>query len=226
MTLLMLVVLLASLSAPTGAQMPLQHTFTLRYWGSQFYFGNPSPAVSWYSQPGWGLSYRGDTVATPWSFSASYDRLSAGGQFWETASLLNANVHYRFGNMPNARFSVFAGYGRMNLSDQTAGEGGTGSGARLGADFLAYLQQPSGLFATGEFAWGPSWNSSFPLFPSLANGNSSEYKFALGYEFAQGMAAQVGWRSFNWNIPTSPGCADPGCQFRWSGWTLEFLMRR
>jgi hypothetical protein len=227
-TIFMLTLLIGGLSLPASAQMPLQHTFTLRYWGSQFYFGNPSPAVFAYGQPGWGFSYRGDTTTTPWSFSASYDRLSAGGQFWETASLLNANVHYRFGNMPNARFSVFAGYGRMSLSDQVAGQGGTGSGARLGADFLAYLQQqqPTGWYATGEIAWGPSWTNSFPAFPGLANGNSSEYKFALGHEFGQGMAAQVGWRSFNWNIPTSPGCVDPGCQFRWSGWTLELLMRR
>jgi hypothetical protein len=148
--------------------------------------------------------------------------------YWETASLLNANVHYRLGNNPNARFSAFAGYGRISLSEQTGGEQGTGSGARLGADVFVNLQaqQVSGLYATGEFAYGPSWSSSFPLFPGLANGNSTEYKIALGYEFAQGMAAQVGWRSFNWNIPTSPGCTDPGCQFRWSGWTLEFLMRR
>lgn len=227
-TILVLMLLIAAASAPAGAQAPLTHTFSLRYWGSQFYFGNPSPAVSQYGQPGWGLSYRGDMVDTPWSFSASYDRLFAGGQFWETASLFNANVHYRFGNIPNARASVFAGYGRIGLSDQVGGQGGTGSGARLGADFFAYLQpqQLTGWYATGEFAWGPSWASNFAAFPGLANGTTSEYKVALGHEFGQGMAAQVGWRSFNWNIPTSPGCSSPGCQFRWSGWTLEFLMRR
>lgn len=225
---LMLVLLVAGLSLSAGAQMPVQHDFTLRYWGSPFSFGNPAPATFMYQQPGWGFSYRGNTPATPWSFSASIDQLYASGMYWETASLYNANVRYRVANIPTGQFSLLAGYGGVSLSEQTGGERGTGSGLRVGADFFTYLQgqRPTGWYATGEVTWGPSWVTSFPVFPGLARGNSSEYRFALGHEVSPGMAAQVGWRSFTWTIPTSPGCLDPGCQFRWSGWTLELVWRR
>jgi hypothetical protein len=228
MTAFMLVLLLTGLAAPTGAQTPLQHTFTLRYWGSNFSFDNPGLTAFSYNQPGWGLSYRGDAVTMPYSFSANFDRLNAGGMFWETATLWNANVHYRLGTIPNGKFSVFAGYGSVNVSEQTGGQSGTGSGFRLGADFLFNLQaqQLTGFYVTGEVAWGPGWGTNFPVLPGLAGGSSIEYKLALGHDFGQGMAAQVGWRSFSWDIPTSPGCFSPGCDFRWSGWTLEFLMRR
>jgi len=225
----LLIVLVAGLSLPAGAQMPVQHTFTLRYWGSTLDFSNPNTAVSFsYSHPGWGVSYRGDVQAQPWSFSLNYDRLNNTGQFWETASIWNANVHYRLGNIPNGQVSVFAGYGSVNLSNTVGAQGGTGSGVRLGADarFNLQLQQSTGWYVTGEVAWGPSWASNFAAFPSLASGNTSEYKIALGREFSAGVAAQVGWRSITWNIPTSPGCTDPGCRWRWSGWTLELLMRR
>ena len=226
---LVLLILVAGSALPAGAQMPIRHTFTLRYWGARFDFGNPAPATFAYNQPGWGLSYRADVQNNPWSFSLNYDRLNNTGQFWETASLWNANVHYRFGNLPNAQVSVFAGYGSTTLANTVGGQGGTTSGLRLGADirFDLQLQQMSGWYIVGEAAYGPSWKNNFAAFPSFANGNTSEYKVALGREFGNGFAAQVGWRNFNWNIPTSPGCAtSPGCQLRWSGWTLEFLMRR
>lgn len=225
----LLTVLVAGTALPAGAQMSLQHTFTLRYWGSRFDFGNPAPATYWYNQPGWGLSYRAGVQAQPWAFSVNYDHLSASGNFWETATMWNANVHYRLGNVPNTQFSVFAGYGAATLADTTGGQGGTTSGFRLGADVRIDLPSPqmSGWYVVGEAAWGPSWKNDFVAFPSFANGNTSEYKIALGREFSNGLAAQVGWRSFNWNIPTSPGCAtSPGCQLRWSGWTLELLMHK
>jgi hypothetical protein len=224
-----LIVLVAGLTPPAGAQMALTHTFTLRYWGSTLDFSNPNTAVTFsYSHPGWGFSYRGDAQTQPWSLSFNYDRLNNTGTFWETASLWNANLHYRFGNVPNTRLSVFAGYGSVHLSNTAGGEEGTGSGFRLGADvrFDLQSQQMTGWYVLGEAAWGPGWSSSVPAFPGLASGNSNEYKIALGKEFPNGFAAQVGWRAFTWNIPTSPGCLDPGCRWRWSGWTLELLMHR
>ncbi|MDQ7844140.1 MAG: hypothetical protein QN141_13795 [Armatimonadota bacterium] len=221
-------VLVASLVTPVGAQMALRHTFTFRYWGSTFSFGNPPPATYQYNQPGWGFSYRGDARNRPWALTFNYDGLSAPGQFWETATMWNINAHRRLPNIPNGQASVFLGYGSATLSNTVGGQGGTSAGFRLGADARVNLgPSTAGWYVTGEAAWGPSWDNTFAAFPAFANGPTTEYKIALGREFGPNASAQIGWRSFNWSIPTSPGCGtSPGCQLRWSGWTLEVVTRR
>lgn len=220
------IALVAASSLPAAAQN-YQTTVQIRYWGAGINFGNPSPPTATNSGSGWGGTLRLDQTARPWSFSARYDSISAtiSAWPWDSASVWDANVHYRFGVNPTTYLGVFAGYGGVRVnSTPTPGQNGSAAGFRIGAEFLN--RQPTGLYFAGDIAYGPSWSSSFPGFPALAAGNTWDGRVAVGYEFMGGWGVEVGYRQFRWQIPTSPGCTTPGCEYRFAGITGALTFRR
>ncbi len=211
---------------PASAQF--QSTVDVHYWGTGLQFQNGSGPSPTDSGSAWGISYRGDALSSPWSVSVRYDSLSVTPSSWpwNSGSLWDVNGHYRFGPDLNKYFGVFVGYGSVNVASTSApANTGGQSGARLGAEFL--VRQPNGWFVSGDASYGPSWGGSFTGFPSVASGNVTDFRITGGREFANGASVELGWRSVNWNIPTSPGCLAPnGCTWTFSGVIFGVNFRR
>jgi hypothetical protein len=224
--LIAVIALVAASSLPAAAQN-YQTTIQIRYWGTNFNFGNPAPPTAANAGSAWGGTLRFDQTNGPWSFSGRYDAISAtiSAWPWDSGSVWDANVHYRFGVNPGTYLGLFAGYGGISVNSTPApGQNGSGSGFRIGAEFMN--RQPTGLYFTGEIAYGPSWSSSFPGFPGLSSGNTWDGRVAVGYEFMGGWGLEAGYRQVSWRIPTGPGCTAPGCEYRFNGVTAALTFRR
>ncbi|MDQ7859474.1 MAG: hypothetical protein QN174_00960 [Armatimonadota bacterium] len=218
--------LILGTSLPAAAQNTnFQTTFQLRYWGAGF--GSGAGAITATdSASTWGGTLRLDSRTSPWSFSGRYDSMSVTPSAWPftSAYLWDANVHYRFGGGTlDQYFGLFAGYGSVSAFRGDTAVRGTGSGFRIGAEFL--VRQPGGFYFTADGAYGPSWSTTIQGFTGTAAGNVTDFKAALGYEMQSGVGLELGWRVVNWTIPTSPGCPS-GCNFQFSGVVGAVTIRR
>jgi hypothetical protein len=226
--LIAVIALVAALSLPAAAQN-YQTLFQIRYWGTNYNFGNPGPPTASNAGSAWGATLRFDQTNGPWSFSARYDGINAtiSAWPWTSASLWDVNAHYRFGVNPSTYVGLFVGYGGLSVnSSTTPSQNGTANGFRLGAEFMN--RQPSGLYFTGDISYGPSWSTNLVGFPGTGSGNVWDGRAAVGYEFMGGWGVEVGYRQVSWRIPTSsPGCpTSPGCETRWNGVTAALTFRR
>ncbi|MGH2403439.1 MAG: hypothetical protein ACRDGN_03140 [bacterium] len=220
-----IVLILTAASGTAAAQVSqYQTTLQLRYWGANFGAGAGSITAR-DSASTWGITLRGDTRTNPWSFSARYDSMSVtpGNFAFNGASFWDVNAHYRFGANLNTYFGLFVGYGGISTRGAAAAQTGDTSGVRLGAEFLTRL--PAGTYFTGDVAFGPSWSSNYSSFPGMAAGNTTDWRVAVGQEFAGGWGAELGWRYYTWTIPSSSGCPG-GCNFEFSGVTAALTFRR
>jgi hypothetical protein len=208
---------------PAAAQY--QATLQFRYWGTGLYFNQPTIPFS-ATDPGsaWGATVRLDHQTRPWSLSARYDSVSATptNWVWSGASLWDANVHYRFGSNVNQYAGAFVGYGYWSPRDTTGSplNQGSTSGLRYGAEFM--WRQPSGLYFTGEAAFG-GWNASG--FGGASSATMSDFRIAAGYEFQGGWGIEGGYRVFSTAVNANPGCP-LGCDWRHSGLTAAITFRR
>jgi hypothetical protein len=229
--LVMVAALILAPALPAYASSHIQHTFALRSWiPGPFFQNGPPPGVT-DPASGLSLSYRADWKPPSHVFlSVNYSSLSVTPTSapWNGVSFFDVNAHYRFGtDLINRYFGIFAGYGSVSVASTIASQVGRGAGFRFGAEFLLRQPVPCPCWVfTGSAAWGPSWSTSFAAFPMLAAGRTTDYRLAIGRELANGFGFELGWRSYTWMIPTSPGCSAPGCEWRWNGFTLGIFVRR
>jgi len=222
---LTIVAVVATVTVPAGAQTNgYQSIIQLRYWGSGLAFGNPAPPSATDSGSGWGATLRVDSRTSPWSFSARYDSLSITptNWVWNGASMYDANLHYRFGPSLDQYIGIFAGYGYVSPADITgfAVNIGSASGLRYGAEFL--WRQPSGLYLTGDVAFG-SWSTTGGA--GWGPSSITDYRLAVGYEFQGGWGVEGGYRYLSWRVGAGGGCP-AGCEWQFSGLTAALTFRR
>jgi hypothetical protein len=223
---LVVAALIAGTSLPAAAQNTnFQTTFQLRYWGAGLAFGNPAPPTATDSGSGWGATIRLDSRNSPWGFSARYDSLSITptNWVWNGATLYDVNVHYRFGPSLNQYLGVFAGYGYVSPADTTglAVNIGSASGLRYGVEFL--VRQPSGLYLTGDVAFG-SWSTVGGA--GWGPSSVTDYRAAIGYDFQGGWGLEAGYRFVSWRVGAGGGCGGVGCEWQFSGLTAALTFRR
>lgn len=206
------------------SQLQLQHTFTLRYWGTGLQFSDAG-VIAKDSGSAWSFSYRGDVARSPWSVTFNYDTINVtpATWTWNNASIWNINGHYRLGVSGNSSYGVFAGIGSVSVSSSTASTSGSGTGLRLGAEFSTQLQ--GGWNVRADASFGPSWSSNFPGFPGMARGTTFDYSILVGTEFQPGLGIELGWKGLTWTVPAGPGCGTQ-CRWQFSGVTLGFVHRR
>ncbi|MDR7554518.1 MAG: hypothetical protein QN157_02830 [Armatimonadota bacterium] len=214
---------------PAAAQNgPYQWWVQLRYWGSGLDFGNPAPPSAHDNGSGWGGTVRLDHRTMPWSLSFRYDTLSItpNNWVWDRFSVWDASVHYRFGPSLDSYFGLLAGWQGTSLNAPGSPPNtGSATGLRLGVEAL---HRSGPWYFTGEASYAWLTNSGFTGF-NLANGNATDLRAALGYEFQGGWGLEVGWRQYTWRIPDAPGSGcptAPGCEFRFSGITAALTFRR
>lgn len=224
---LAVIALVAASTVPAAAQN-YQTTIQIRYWGAGYGFGFGAVTATDAAST-WGGTLRVDHKNQPWSFSARYDSMSVTplNWGWNGATFWDANVHYRFGiggsqNL-NTYAGLFVGYGGISVNSAGAASSGSGSGFRIGAEFMNRMT--SGLYVTGDVAYGPSWSTSFTGFAGMANGTTWDYRAAIGYEFQGGWGLEAGWRYVTWTVPSTAGCPG-GCNWLFSGVTAALTFRR
>ena len=84
-------------------------------------------------------------------------------------------------------------------------------------------RQPSGLYFTGDVAFG-SWTASG--FGGAPGGGMTDFRLAAGYEFQGGWGLEAGYRYLSTALGTGGGCPLGGCEWRNSGVTLGVTFRR
>jgi hypothetical protein len=220
---LVIATLLAFISQPAAAQN-FQTTLQINYWGAPLNFGASGALIASDTSSAWGARLRLDSKTNPWSFSGGFNSLSVTpfNWPWNSGTIWDANVHYRFGANLNSYLGVLAGYGGASVGSAIAGAAASSSGFRFGAEFM--VRQPTGWYFTGEGSYGPSWTTTYGG-AAGASSNIVDLRAAVGYEFQGGWGLEAGWRWYDWKTGTVP-CMAPGCEWQFTGVTAAITFRK
>jgi hypothetical protein len=180
-----------------------------------------------------GLTLRTNFGGGAWSVSLNYDtgnvtNYSAGSlggdaynRFW------NVNLHRNF-TAGNTALSAYVGVGGARWQSVSGGVfipyDVRQTGIRLGAD--AKIKFAGSWYVMADVGFMPSQSAhhtqwTTPVVNQSVNASLLDYRIALGYEFANHLGLEAGYRGINWTFSPTPMClgASP-CEFRWTGWYL------